>query len=77
MSDQSDGPLSEEHICTHTFLMKRDGRGVISVSVQPSCLVPYLPFSFYRPVFTLVLVLDFLKIQWVTAKISLNSLDRI
>jgi hypothetical protein len=41
MSDQSDGPLSEEHVCTHTFFMKRDGRGVISVCVQPSCLVLY------------------------------------
>jgi hypothetical protein len=41
MSDQSGGPLSEEHVCTHTFLMKRDWQGVISISVQPSCLVPY------------------------------------
>jgi hypothetical protein len=41
MSDQSDGPLSEEHVCTHTFLMKRNGRGVISVPVQPCCIVPY------------------------------------
>ena len=33
-TDQSVGPVSEEHVCNHTFLLIRDGRGIISVSAN-------------------------------------------
>ena len=42
MSDQSDGPLSEEHVWTHSLLTKPDGWRTISILVQSACLVLYL-----------------------------------
>ncbi len=41
MSDQSDASFSKEQLWTLTFLVKWGGQGVISISAQPSCLVPY------------------------------------
>ena len=42
MSDQSDGPLPEEHAWTHSLLTKPDGWRTISILVQSACLVLYL-----------------------------------